>query len=159
MMKRALLLFGALALTGCLDTTAPKGSDPANETFATSLGVNIAQMQKTTSGTYYQDLTVGTGTPLSASTATVNTQVTFDYTGWLSNGTQFDAGTNAGPEALGGLLYGFVDGMIGMNVGGVRLIVIPSDLGYGNAAQSTPSGTSIPANSTLVFKVKLNSVQ
>jgi FKBP-type peptidyl-prolyl cis-trans isomerase len=159
MMKRALLLFGALVLTGCLDTTAPKGSDPANETFAPTLGVNIAQMQKTASGTYYQDLTVGTGAALSNTTATVNTQVTFDYTGWLSNGTQFDAGTNAGPVALGGLVFGFVDGMLGMNVGGVRLIVIPSDLGYGNSAQSTASGVTIPANATLVFKVKLNSIQ
>jgi FKBP-type peptidyl-prolyl cis-trans isomerase len=155
------MMLGALALAGCLDTTAPPaGSNPATETFATnltSMGVNISQMTKTASGTYYKDLTVGTGATLSAGTATVNTNVTFDYTGWLKTGVQFDTGTGAS-AALGSLIFGFVDGMIGMNVGGERLIVIPSDNAYGNSAQQT-SSTTIPANSTLVFKIKLTAMQ
>ena len=153
-MKRAFLLFGALALAGCLDTSAPApGSDPATETFATSLGVNIASMQKTPSGTYYQDIVVGTGNALTVPPATAATQVTVDYTGWLKTGEQFDTGTGK-PFQLGGVIYGFADGMIGMNVGGDRLIVVPSDLAYGNS-----SNGSIPGRSTLVFRVKLKAFQ
>jgi FKBP-type peptidyl-prolyl cis-trans isomerase FkpA len=153
-MKRLLLLFGALTLSGCLDaTTGPTTSDPATETFATSLGVNISQMTKTTAGTYYKDEFVGTGTQLT--TPQTTTSVNVDYSGYLTNGTLFD--TNTGTSfPLGGVIVGFVDGMIGMRVGGTRLIVIPSALGYQNSTQTTPRAT-IPPNSTLVFRIKLNS--
>lgn len=151
-MKRLLMLLGALSLGACLDVAGPKASDPKTETFASSLGVNLSEMKVTASGTYYKDLTVGTGATMSAPTASTNVNVT--YTGWLVNGTQFDTGTSTFP--LGGVIFGFVDGMIGMAVGGERLIVVPSQLGYGNTTQVT-SVTTIPPNSTLVFRLKLNS--
>jgi FKBP-type peptidyl-prolyl cis-trans isomerase FkpA len=154
-MKRFLIAVGLLSMSACLDVAGPTVSDPAKETFAASLGVNIAQMQKTASGTYYKDLTVGTGTQLSA--PTVTTQVRVDYTGWLVNGTMFDSGVDT-KFPLGGVIYGFVDGIVNMKIGGERLIVIPSDLGYGNTTQTGGTAT-IPANSTLVFKVKLKAIE
>ena len=150
MLNRLLLLVGSLSLVACLDVAGPKPSDPATETFAPSLGVNISQMQRTPSGTYYKDLTVGTGATLNALTAT---SVVVDYLGYLSNGTRFGADTNA-TLPLNNLVYGFVDGIQGMSVGGERLVVIPSELGYGNSTVGP-----IPPNSTLVFDIKLRGVQ
>ena len=49
------------ALGGCLDcSTGPKDSDPDDGNLRVSLGVNLANMTKTASGDYYQDLVVGT---------------------------------------------------------------------------------------------------
>ena len=36
-------------------------SNPATETFAPALGVDIPSMSQTSSGVYYRDVTVGTG--------------------------------------------------------------------------------------------------
>src|SRR5437763_149701 len=124
-MKRLLLMVGALALSACLDTTAPIGSDPTKETFAASLGVNLAEMKVTASGTFVKDLPVGTGPSLSAPTTA--TTVVVDYKGFLTSGVQFDSGSGAS-FPLGGVIFGFVDGIVGMNAGGERLIVIPSNL-------------------------------
>lgn len=153
MMKRLFLLLGTLALAGCLDTTGPNPSDPATETFAPSLGVNISSMTVTQNGTYFKDEVVGTGTALTNPQTT--TTVNVDYTGYLTDGTIFDANTSSSFQ-LGGVIFGFVDGMVGMAPGGTRLIVIPSDLAYGNSTQTT-ARTTIKPNSTLVFRVKLNS--
>lgn len=149
-MKRLLLLLGALAVAGCnLDTTSTNStpSDPATESFATSLGINISQMQKVAVGTefvYFRDITVGQG-----ATLTTPGEVVVSYEGFLSNGFRFDAGSSV-PFNLSGTVIGFQRGMIGMNVGGERIIVIPSDLGYGPYGYGT-----VPPNSTLVFHVKL----
>lgn len=152
-MKRLALLLGTLSLAACLDTTGPTPSDPASDTYAASLGVDLTKMTKTTSGTYYLDESVGTGTALT--TPQTITQVNVDYSGYLTNGTLFDTSTGATFQ-LGGVIFGFVDGIVGMKPGGTRLIVIPSELGYGNSTQTT-SRAKIPANSTLVFRIKLNS--
>ena len=45
-------------------------------------------------------------------------------------------------------------GLVGMKAGGVRRLVIPSDLAYGEAGRG-----SIPANADLVFAVKLVRIQ
>jgi peptidylprolyl isomerase len=154
MMRRVLLLLGALGLAGCLSSTdAPVGtpSDPTTETFASNLGVDIAQMQKTEHGVFYKDVSVGTGATLSAPVAIVVT-----YAGFLKNGALFDSGSQS-QFALSGSVIGFQEGMLGMRVGGERLIVIPSELGYGSRALATPLGT-IPANSTLIFDVRLEQI-
>jgi peptidylprolyl isomerase len=49
------------------------------------------------------------------------------------------------------LIPGWVDGLVGMKVGGRREMIIPPSLGYGN----TSPGTGIAKNDTLVFIVDL----
>jgi FKBP-type peptidyl-prolyl cis-trans isomerase len=148
-MRRFLLLFGALTLTACLNTTAPPNdpSDPATETFASNLHVDIATMQKTTNGVYYRDVVVGSGPALSAPVQVVVTYVVF-----LKDGVLVDSG-NQLPLDLAGQPFGLQEGMLGMQAGGERLIVVPSALGYGNV-QVGP----IPPNSTLVYDIRLEEI-
>jgi peptidylprolyl isomerase len=147
----AVALFAALACNDDITGLGPP-SNPATETFVASLGVDIAQMTKLPSGTYVRDLTVGSGAEVVAKTDTV----WVNYAGFLKDGKSFDTGANIRFEPSG-LIPGFRDGIVGMKVGGERLIVIPSDQGYGGVSQREP-GTGkimIPRQSTLVFRVTL----
>jgi len=85
--------------------------------------------------------------------------ITAKYYGTLTNGTVFDQDYDS-PTALqfqlgvGEVIPGWDQGLIGMKVGGERRLIIPPSLGYGSKAQGP-----IPANSTLVFAVKLLSIK
>lgn len=147
----ALALAGAIACNNEIAGLEPP-SNPATETFAPSLNVNISQMTRLPNGTYIQDITVGTGAEVVNQTDTV--WVT--YAGFLKDGTLFNSGTNAKFEPKS-LVVGFGTGIVGMKVGGERLLVIPSEAGYGHQTQKDP-GTGkilIPRQSTLIFRVTL----
>ncbi len=139
-----LVLFAASA---CDDPTAV---DPRDVTFAPELGVDLDAMTRTSSGLYYQDLEAGEGEAASA-----GQQVAVYYRGWLPNGTRFDQ-RQAPSEPFvftlgtGAVIAGWDQGVAGMRPGGLRLLVIPPSLGYGDR----PNGP-IPANSVLVFEVRL----
>lgn len=101
------------------------------------------------------DLTNGTG-----ATAKSGDCLQVKYYGTLaSDGTVFDENfdkTTAFQFQLGQgqVIQGWDKGVSGMKVGGTRRLVIPAALGYGATAQS-----GIPANSDLVFVVKLLNIQ
>ncbi len=82
------------------------------------------------------------------------------YTGWLAEaGKRFDDSWGKGrPEdfnfSKGRLIDGFIQGFIGMREGGVRLIYIPWDKGYGEAG----NGPDIPPKTDLLFKVHLGEI-
>jgi len=82
------------------------------------------------------------------------------YYGTLaSNGTKFDEDFTdttgfAFTLGQGQVIPGWDTGMVGMKVGGTRRLVIPAAQAYGDQAQG-----SIPANSDLVFVVKLLRIQ
>jgi FKBP-type peptidyl-prolyl cis-trans isomerase len=143
-----------LAAAGCLKGTEPTnsgpGSDPATETYAASLGVNISQMTKVSDNLYIQDVAPGNGTQ-----AAVGKSVNVKYTGWLVNGTQFDSNSIAFPLGVGAVIPGWDLGLVGMRVGGTRRLVIGSALAYGSGGNPPV----IPGNATLVFVVQLLSAQ
>ncbi|HEY6828056.1 MAG TPA: FKBP-type peptidyl-prolyl cis-trans isomerase [Gemmatimonadaceae bacterium] len=151
-MRRSILAVCSLLLAGCLnlDVPAPENnpSNPTTETFAAGLNIDIASMQKTTSGVFYKDVTVGSGAAL-----TSKRPVIIDYNAYLRNGARIDFGTNA-PIDLSVAITGFGDGMLGMKEGGERWLVIPSALAYGNS-NNIPE---IPPNSTLVFDIRLDQI-
>jgi FKBP-type peptidyl-prolyl cis-trans isomerases 1 len=137
--------------TACLgDSTGVASATVETTTFASSLGVDLTKSTKTTNGAYVRDLVVGTG-PVVAAGDTISVR----YTGWLSNGAQFDSNTSA-PTTFGVrigahlVIPGWEEGLPGMRVGGTRQILIPPALAYG-ANQYGP----IPGNSVLVFNVQL----
>lgn len=80
--------------------------------------------------------------------------VSANYTGWLTNGKQFDSSWDRGQPAdfsLQRVVKGWTQGLAGQTVGSQVLLVIPPDLGYGKDG----SGDSIPGNATLVFVVDI----
>lgn len=98
-------------------------------------------------------LTEGTGDQL----VQPGDSITVDYTGVLENGTQFDSSIGREPFTFtvgrGEVIQGWDQGLIGMKVGEERKLTIPSDLAYGSNSVG-----EIPANSTLIFTVKLISI-
>ena len=153
-MKRLLTLVALASVGACNNLVTGLGppSDPATETFDPSLGVTISQMTKLESGVYIQDLLVGSGDEVVQRTDTV--WVT--YTGFLKDGEDFDSGVNTRLITTG-IVPGLALGMIGMRVGGRRLIVVPSALGYGEESVTEPGTVDpvIPRQSTLVFRIEL----
>lgn len=145
------LLLIAAAVTACGVDDPNLPSDPSTETFATSLGVNIANMTQKSAGLWVQDLVVGTGLD-----AISGRKVQVQYVGWLATGKEFDRSKGAGISITlgrGEVITGWDLGLVGMKPGGKRKLVIASELAYG----SSGSG-SIGPNQTLVFDVTVTSV-
>ncbi len=107
-------------------------------------------------GLKIEDVKLGKGP-----TAKSGDTVAVHYTGWLANGTIFDASSLHGNQQFtfqlgaGQVIKGWDIGVVGMRVGGVRQLVIPAKLAYGS--QGAPP--TIPANSTLTFRIHLLAVQ
>jgi FKBP-type peptidyl-prolyl cis-trans isomerase FkpA len=136
-----LALAGLLGLGGCGTGSEPEPAPPG-----------VDRMEIT-------DLVVGNG-PAAAPGSYVNVH----YTGWIydpaapeSKGRQFDTSRERGRVfgfSLGArqVIAGWDQGVVGMRVGGVRRLVIPPQLAYGERGAG---GGVIPRNATLVFEVEL----
>lgn len=146
-MRRSILLSAtlasiALALAACQDPGPPPGG-------------RVAELQR-------EDVRVGTG-----AVARAGAQVTVHYTGWNfdqdaagQRGKKFDSSVDRGEPfnfllGAGRVIRGWDEGVAGMRVGGVRVLKIPPELGYGRAG----AGGVIPPNGSLVFEVELLDVQ
>jgi FKBP-type peptidyl-prolyl cis-trans isomerase FkpA len=141
-MRFALPLLALLALSACADPgPAPGGS--------------VAELQRI-------DEKAGTG-----AVATAGSDVTVHYTGWLYDekakemrGEKFDSSVDRDQPftfllGAGQVIRGWDDGVAGMQVGGKRRLLIPSDYGYGRDG----AGDAIPPNASLVFEVELLAVK
>ena len=106
------------------------------------------------------DLRVGTG----AAAASGNT-LTVHYTGWLfdggrndDKGIQFESNVGGTPFqfvlGMGQVIAGWDQGLMGIQAGGIRRLVIPPELAYGSIRRG-----SIPPNSTLIFEVEVTAVE
>jgi FKBP-type peptidyl-prolyl cis-trans isomerase len=83
--------------------------------------------------------------------------LTVHYTGWLSDGTEFESSLESGQPiqfalGVGEVIPGWDQGVVGMKEGGVRRLTIPPGLAYGSAGAG---GGAIPPNATLVFEITL----
>ena len=114
-----------------------------------------------TPGYSQTDLRAGAG-----AAATIGNVLTVQYTGWLldpsqtdQKGLQFDSSRNttagfAFTLGVGQVITGWDEGLVGMQAGGLRKLVIPPSLAYG-----MPRNNKIPPNATLVFEIELISIQ
>lgn len=105
-------------------------------------------VMQTASGLQYKILRDATGPkPTATNTVKVN------YEGRLIDGTIFDSSYERGEPiefGLGQVIKGWTEGLQLMSVGSMYELTIPSELGYGDRPMQT-----IPAGSTLIFKVEL----
>jgi peptidylprolyl isomerase len=127
-----LLLAAALALTlpAAAQPPAPQKDAP-----------------KQPNGLEIWDVKEGTGEP-----AAKGDTVRIHYTGWTTDGKEFDSSVTRGKLAtfpLNRLIKGWQEGIPGMKPGGTRRLKIPSDLAYGDAGRPP----TIPAKATLIFEI------
>lgn len=84
------------------------------------------------------------------------------YTGWLHDpladnerGMRFDSTGKSAPFSFvigqGKVIKGWEQGILGMQAGGKRSLIIPSELGYG----ARGAGAQIPPYATLIFDIEL----
>ncbi|MEC6745139.1 MULTISPECIES: FKBP-type peptidyl-prolyl cis-trans isomerase [Pseudomonas] len=81
--------------------------------------------------------------------------ITTQYTGWLDDGSVFDSSHQRGKPfqcviGTGRVIKGWDQGLMGMQVGGKRKLIVPAHLGY-----DARSVGSIPPHSTLTFEIEL----
>ena len=81
------------------------------------------------------------------------------YHGWLTDSTMFDSSyLREEPHMFvlgsGQVIAGWDEGLLNMQLGGERQLVIPPELAYGDRVRGP-----IPANSTLIFEVVLVEVE
>lgn len=157
-MKRSVVMLAlGVVLGGCAESaTEPEVELQVIEEmdFAASLGIDLSAMTRLESGVYVQDLVVGTG-PV----AIFGTTVSFNLTGWLSDGTQWTRATENLELGLTPTIAGIEDAVFLMPQGGVRLAVIPPGRAYGSLPRLDASGNVVvPAGSILVFEIELVSV-
>jgi FKBP-type peptidyl-prolyl cis-trans isomerase FkpA len=123
---------------------------PTNGPQATA-GEKKEKVIMTKSGLKYIDVKEGTG-----AAAKKGDTVEVHYTGWLKDGKKFDSSKDRDrpfsfPLGEGKVIKGWDEGVQGMKVGGVRKLIIPPDLGYGERG----AGKVIPPNAELTFEVEL----
>jgi FKBP-type peptidyl-prolyl cis-trans isomerase len=143
-----------IAAAAFLVYSTSRPEQPDAEQSATGLP-DITNLTTTDTGLQYKDVTVGNGAEAQAGKT-----VSVHYTGWLTDGTKFDSSVDRGQPfsfllGAGGVIAGWDEGVAGMKAGGKRILVIPSDLGYG----ASGAGGVIPPNATLIFEVELLDVK
>ena len=160
MIRMRLLLAAAMLAAGCSSSTGVKSTSTGAGAAATG-GTPAAapatpapaagKIHKLASGLVYEDLVIGNGTM-----ADPGLQVAVNYSGRLTDGTEFDSSARAGRPYMftlgaGSVIAGWDQGIKGMRVGGKRKLTIPPDMAYGPSGR----GSVIPPNATLVFEVEL----
>ena len=144
-----------LVLSSCLkDTTSTSNCSPVTITapvaevdslraYIQNNGITATEDPR---GFFYQINTAGDTKP------TVCDVVTVNYVGKLTNGNQFDDGSNIS-FSLSRLIVGWQEGIPLIGTGGSIKLYLPPSLGYG----SQDNG-AIPGNSILIFDITLLSV-
>ena len=150
------LVTTSAALSACTkDALEDKRSDEEKITSYLS-GNNITTAQRQPSGLYYVTVTTA---PTNVR-ATAGKTVSVLYTGYLLDGSVFDASSRHGNTPFsftlgtGQVIDGWDEGIALMRKGEKAQLLIPSALGYGSR-----SAGSIPANSVLRFEVELMDVK
>jgi peptidylprolyl isomerase len=167
-----LVLCALLALAGCggssdsSSTTESSGSaSTESTTTAKESTTTVKEKTKPTVAVpkgappkklVVKEIEEGTG-----ATAKAGDQVTVQYVGVnYKTGKEFDSSWSRNEPftfnlGAGEVIPGWDEGVAGMKVGGRRELIIPPELGYGEAG----SPPAIPPNETLIFVIDLLAVE
>ena len=144
--------FPLIALAALTAFAAPVPAEDKKEDIYKLPALDDKGWVKRDDGMKVWDVKVGTGDVVKKD-ATVKVH----YTGWLTNGKVFDSSRKRDESIEFGLnqvIKGWTEGVVGMKVGGVRRLMIPPEMAYGNQDKG-----DIPPKSTLVFDIELLEVK
>ena len=122
--------------------------------FAEDLNVVLLAMTRLSTGIYHRDIEEGTGV-----SASPGREVYMTYIAYLANGREVDRTAPGARPMLfrvgeGTVIRGWDLGVRGMRTGGTRQLVVPSRYAYGAKEVG-----KVPANSVMVFVVRLDAVR
>ena len=159
----AIALAAAICISGCnekktaattntTEKSAPAGTQQKMNNGPLPGAPVTGEPTTTPSGLKYDDLTVGTG-----ASPTPGQTCQMQYTGWTTDGKQFDSSVGKGAPfefVLGQfrVIKGWEEGVASMKIGGKRKLVIPAELGWGDRGAA---GGAIPPGATTIFDVEL----
>lgn len=181
-MQTRCFLYGSLALlSACAHRPAaqvsadraPVPATPSKESIAEARRLEISEafdpvfaktpklVDQSPNGLRIEDYQLGEG-----ELAQVGSQLTLRFVGYLDDGTVFDQNADASMPPFRFALpqkpkvQGWGLGLRGMRAGGVRKIVVPPGLAYGEEGDPADEDVpAIPPNSTLTYLVKLMEVK
>lgn len=156
--KYNIILCSSLLVFSCLITACDKPQENivTKETKDNSVNINN-NIQTLPSGLKYEVLQKA---PEGAKKPSKGQTVTVHYTGWLDDngklGKKFDSSVDRNQKfsfiiGVGQVIRGWDEGVLDMQIGEKRKLIIPANLGYG----SRGAGGVIPGNATLIFEVEL----
>ncbi|MEN8775452.1 MAG: FKBP-type peptidyl-prolyl cis-trans isomerase [Polaribacter sp.] len=149
-MKNILSLILFTTLFGSCSSNDEPNFEPQTEAdILKYIDENGLNAEKSNTGLYYVIENEGSG---EKPTSTSN--VTVAYKGYFLNGTIFDKSNSSGVSFnLQQVIKGWTEGITYFKEGGNGILIIPSNLGYGNNGRG-----SIPGGAVLVFDINLISV-
>jgi|GEM_PF-1342897 len=152
LLKKAAAVLAALFLLTACDPTAKYDREQKAQIQDFLNNHPEYAFELKTSGLYYCDLVVGTGRqPVTHDTVSVF------YKGMYLNGQVFDSNIGGNPYIYpaneGYVIPGFEEGVMYMKEGGKAIILLKSDLGYGN------TGYYFPAYTPSLFEITLATVR
>lgn len=124
------------------------------QTLVSVFTKNSPKQNMVQEGLKKDDVVVGSG-----DLAVSGSRVTVHYTGYFTDKKVFDSSVGRNEPfqfvlGAGQVIKGWDEGVVGMRVGGKRVLTVPPELGYG----STDYGP-IPGGSTLIFDIELLKVE
>jgi len=151
-------LYGDMPKPKTTIAATPVSTEEAKPAYDEPLPQDIPKDQQktvtTTSGLKIIDQRIGTGDK-----AKVGAKVGVIYTGTFQNGEKFDSNIGKSPYIVtvgaGGVIRGWDEGLVGMQKGGKRKLIIPYKLAYGEAG----SPPKIPPRTDLIFELEVTSVK
>lgn len=135
---------------------AQDNSQTENQSAQASTAKDNSNTEVAKSGEVSDQLLMTTTKEGSGDAVKAGDTVSVNYTGYLADGTKFDASADHGAPfkftvGAGQVIKGWDLGVVGMKKGEVRRLVIPANYAYGEAGYPGV----IPPNATLAFEVEL----